>query len=346
MLFRSDDGLAKSSNNKVHADVDLYDVSTPSIIRHSQQSGNMELKPADFAYLSDLGVYPNNRLIVCRRYAGPVPNDLTALTGNNTPLSTIVSWVDEEMFSGDFFKFTFSENWEESDDDLFKIFSKVSKGTGMNALSGLSGGALSMGKLTGLPEGFQLSLLVGMANAMGMTDVTVDNIPIGNPNLIRSAMKRQKNGNGLSTSYEITVKVKYEQKFINGVDPTIIFLDIIANVLRFGTSDSDFMLSGKGGDTVKKYFEKIKDGNWIGAIGIIMNVVIDAMKLVVGKIGDALSGLLGGAKALLSGNTDGASKALEGITQAAATVGTAVISKYKVDINAAINALMGAPSTP
>lgn len=357
-LMNKDTGDAKAHNNKIHGDPDLYDVSIPSIITHSGV-GARQLRAADFAYLTDLGVYPNNRLMVCRRFSGPVPNDLTAVDDNNKPISTIVSWVDDKIFDGNFFKFNFGEKWEEEDGKgLFDIFSKVSKESGMNAISGLSGGMLSLGKAGGLPEGFQTALLVEMANQLyddgsgnKLSKITVDNIPIGNPNLIQSAMKRVTGGDGLSADFSIPVKAKYEQKFINGVDPTIVFLDIIANTLRFGTSDSDFMITGYGGEKITDYFDKIKKGKWVQAVKVIIDVVVGAMTGIVKEMGDVLGGLIGGVvKAVKTGDvsaaTDGAAGALKSLGAIAKKVGSSVISKYKVSISAAINALMGAPSTP
>jgi len=353
-------GLAQSSTiNDIHTN-DLYDTSIPSIINYLDNYPSMRLKPVDFAYLTDLGIYPNNRLVVCRRFGGPVGNDLTSLNVNegdvNPPLSTIISWIDD---SGDFFNFTFGEYWTNAKDDIFSLFEKVNKETGIDSIPGVSGAVKGMvGKVTGAPEGVQNALLVEIANKLGYTEVTVDNIPQGNPNLIQQAKVRSKGGDGLRSKLSIAVTAKYEQKFINNVDPTIAFLDIIGNILRFGTSNSDFILTGKGGDTIKKYFDNIKKGKWVEALSLIVGVIIDAVlatyeivkeKLVqladdlVKKGGDAI-------KSAASGDFDAAKNsalaATKVITDTLRKIGSAVISKYKVEISGIVSALTGFPSTP
>jgi len=50
-------------------------------------------KPVDFAYLKDVGVYPNNRIIICRRFDSAVGNDLTQVA--DEPISTIISWIPD-----------------------------------------------------------------------------------------------------------------------------------------------------------------------------------------------------------------------------------------------------------
>jgi hypothetical protein len=71
----------------------------------------------------------------------------------------------------------------------------------------------------------------------------IGNLPLGNPNLVREAQRRDtlsKNtaGSGLKASFTVKMEIEYEQKFINGVDPTLVYLDIIQNALTFGTSDA------------------------------------------------------------------------------------------------------------
>ena len=59
-------GIKRSSlhNNTV------YDTSLLNIIE--QLSGTQaELRPSDFAYLKEVGVFPNNRLMIARRFASP-----------------------------------------------------------------------------------------------------------------------------------------------------------------------------------------------------------------------------------------------------------------------------------
>ena len=76
----------------IHKDV-IYDNSITNLIEYCKKYPSMKLDYADFAYLKNVGVYPNNRLIIARRFPAGVSNDLTAI--KVSPLSTLISWVDE-----------------------------------------------------------------------------------------------------------------------------------------------------------------------------------------------------------------------------------------------------------
>ena len=162
----------------------------------------------------------------------------------------------------------------------------------------------------------------------------------------------EKGGGGLSAKIEIPVNIRYEQKFINGVDPTLVFLDIIANVLRFGTSNSDFILTGGAGERLGEYFTKIKNGEWGGAIAVIIKAIAKAMENVTTELYNGLKDILGNAaSAAISAVTGGdgsgdAKKANDKILKAASTISSTIISKYRVQIDAAINSLTGQHSTP
>ena len=94
----------------VHKD-EIYDTSITSLIEHTKREGMeaMRLTAADFAYLKNLGVYPNNRLIIARRFPAGVPNDLTSI--KTPPMSTLISWVKD---GEDFISVSYSEEWKEA----------------------------------------------------------------------------------------------------------------------------------------------------------------------------------------------------------------------------------------
>jgi hypothetical protein len=83
-IFSSSHKIDRGNNNdqlpinyspKLHED-EGYDLTTTNIIERLSGITAMKLKYADFAYCRDFGVYPNNRLIICRKFGGPVPDDL------------------------------------------------------------------------------------------------------------------------------------------------------------------------------------------------------------------------------------------------------------------------------
>lgn len=334
-----------SSSSKVHRpgdNDDVYDVSTNSIINYTQKDGHeaMRLRATDFVYLRDLGVYPNNRLIVARRFPVPVGNDLTAV--NQKPLSTIIGWVSDDKDFG-IKGLTFNEEWTDGEGSLSKIlkdmFGSKEVGGGVAGVVGsIAGAAKNAVPLPGATRALQYKLL----EEMGIRTAG-QSIPDGNPNFIQQSKMRKtidtdENASALTSKFEVELKTTYEQKMINNVDPTLVFLDVIGNILRFGTSKSEFFLNGQGGDTFKKFFKKFQQGKWIEAISIIIKVVKNAIGSVIKEIGSLLDG--GDDE---SGDKLSISDTVSNLTE---TLGEGIIAKYKVKIASVISAWTGAASAP
>lgn len=72
---------------------------------------------------------------------------------------------------------------------------------------------------------------------------------------------------GLNSNLGVTLETTYEQKYINGIDPGMAFLDIITNLTKMGTSDQKFIL-GKS-DALKQFLVNVNKtgydqaGGWI-----------------------------------------------------------------------------------
>lgn len=310
---------------------DIYDTSIQSIIDYTSNYKSMKLSEVDFAYLRDLGVYPNNRLMVARRFKSPVEDDLTAVT--HQPISTLLSWFDTENPV----KVSYNEKWSEGQGSLLDILDKM-----LNTGGGLSGGKGALDSffssgapLPGFSEGLQFQIL----KELGWTENGLQNVPSGNPNLIWQSKKRETVGNnggsGLESSVSINFETVYEQKFIAGNDPTLIYMDIINNALRFGTSESDFYINGKGEKFINDFLKKFRKGEWIDAMSLILNALTDAVDKIITKIKDT-----GGD--VLSGDTD-ISQLVKDTTE---TIGGAVFSKYRTDISGIVSSITGSPSTP
>lgn len=311
---------------------DIHNISLPSIISYCQQEKypGMFLGAADFAYLRDLGVYPNNRLVICRRFPSPAPNDLTVV--KMKPLSTLISWYDTEFPV----KISFNENWESQDGDFVKtldeMFNLKNTMTTGGGISGMTDVMNSATPLPGLSEGLQLAIL----RELGFTDANYNNLPQGNPNLLSEALVRKVGGEGLTSKIDLSFKTIYEQKFINNVDPELMFLDIIGNALRFGTSKSEFYITGKGGAKIREFFSKVFSGDFVGAITIIIDTIVAALKAFVAMVGQAASNF---ATAV----TNDAGSALKDL---GSTLLAPILSKYKVKLGGILSALTGEPSTP
>ena len=253
---------------------DVYDTSILNIVEKTAGSA-AALRPSDFAYLKNLGVYPNNRLIVCRRFGGPQIDNIFGIKSN--PIVVLISW---RIPGEDFLDISFGEQWEAAQAD----FTDIVNGIGQDILKmsplGQAGGEMfSAIPLPGWSETLTRIVLAKIGvyekNAGG------DRLPAGNPNLIKEAKRRKtvaqgEAGSGLDCKVSIKVTVEYEQKFISGIDPTIVYMDILQNALRFGTSPSDnYGLRGEFGTDIIAAVKNPK---------ILLTKVVDALRNAVNEV--------------------------------------------------------------
>jgi hypothetical protein len=199
----------------------------------SQQTKALRLKMADFAYLKDLGVYPINRLWILRRFPDNaiVPNNLLAWGKAVEPIATLVGWLKDDENS-DLFSFNFNESWTQQNSMIDVLIGEILKAE----YSFKSDMVMSV-------PGWSQGLLFGMLNAMGLTsDYNAQNVPTGDPNVLRTSMMREINSQSLQSSLSLNLETTYEQKYINGIDPGMAMLDLLSNAIKMGTSEMKFVL--------------------------------------------------------------------------------------------------------
>jgi hypothetical protein len=327
-------------NDSPHTN-DIYDVRTQSIIDWSKGSlTNVQLKEADFAYLRFLGVYPNNRLIVCRKFGAPVGNDLSKAT---SPVSTIVTWRKP---GEDFFDISFGEEWVAAETGFKKVLNDIGDQFRLQGTGDGAAGGMGITPLPGFTEIWQRQIMkdIGLIDEKGAST-----IPSGSPNLIKEAMMRKtiaddESGSGLNCSISVKVVAEYEQKFIGGVDPTKAFYDIIGNIVKFGTQDSLFYLNGGGaaGAKAKEFITKMKNNPGQAIVDLITGAV-KALKAIASSLLDAL-GL--GKKPDADEEPeepDGAS-IFDKFINSLLSVVSGIVKKFEVRIFGIINALTGQAS--
>lgn len=345
------------------------DISTLSIIRDSEKVSAMRLRYSDFAYLKNLGVYPNNRLIIARRFTSPVGDDLTMLQNNTYAMSTLISWVGDNE---NFIETEFGENWVDGESSFKEILNELGHDVlmGDNAGKGLGGvmaGAINAVPLPGFTEGLQYQLFKNL----GMTDLDASQLPVGNPNLIREAMRRKtlgggEKGSGLKCKFRVKMEVEYEQKFINGVDPTVVYYDIIANALTFGTSESQFQFKGNVGNKFQNFINDMGSGDSSrikSALLQFVSAIADALNKVGQEIINSIKETAENAKKAINAATNGDKKtqqtndqsdkqtgvlssAFGNVKKIITTIVTGLVNKYKLRIISVINSLTGTPSAP
>ena len=346
-------GYAQQGSSTLHND-DVYDISASKLIEFTSAYPAMALKASDFAYLKDFGVYPNNRIMIARRFPAPIGNDLTAVTSKETrPLATLIGWVGND---NDFLDITFGEEYVTAKASFEEILNSIGNDVGLSSdnrpgLKGLgaaAAGGFSLIPLPGLTEGLQQKLF----EALGIANKSTNDLllPIADPNLIREAMQRKtlskgEAGSGLKTDFKIKMTVKYEQKYINGVDPTLVYYDIIANVLSFATSDSRFMFNEAFATGTSDVLKNLIAGN-IKALQDAISKFITALTDEVNHLIDNFN-LNALKKQSTTAKSTGQDKSAPSLinTVVKNTLG-AIIGKYKEAIKGVIASLTGVPSTP
>lgn len=346
---------------------DVYDTSILNIVEKLSSSKSATLRPSDFAYLKNIGVYPNNRLIICRRFPGPCGDDVFRI--GTSPISVLIGF---RAPGEDFLDLTFGEEWVDADASFEGVVQSI--GEDLFKVSGLGGQAASLFQAIPLP-GWTENLQRYVLEKIGVysSGSSGRRLPAGDPNLIKEAKTRKTiengtAGSGLSCKCEIKVEVEYEQKFISGIDPTIVYQDIIQNVLRFATSPkTDFGLDPAFGAKIKSWAanprELIKDV--VNAFQTALKTVIqEVQKFIQSVIDEAESAIddseqtdeeeaknaqkekegeeadkqLGIATKLL----DFANKAFDAVIKSLSKM----VQKYEMKIRGIVAALSGVPSTP
>ncbi len=226
------------------ASLDAHDgLSVDSIVKWSEKYPAMQLRYQDFVYCKRLGYYPNNRLIVLRRFKGGVPDNLFDYFNKDTskieftqPLATMVTWLKPD---DDIIDMTFNEEWEPYHSSfLTTIKNSINNFLGSDSKEASNNWEQNFSDLA-------LSLAFEESSKNSPDFRREDGVPytraiMGNPNLISSAMKRKTGGDGLSSTIRFTVSFEYELRFINDIDPGIAMLDLLSNAMRMGTSESEF----------------------------------------------------------------------------------------------------------
>ena len=347
-------GIKRSSlhNNTV------YDMSLLNIIE--QLSGTQaELRPSDFAYLKDVGVFPNNRLMIARRFGSP-HNDNIFVKGLATgqPLAIMISWKPQ---GEDFLKITFGEKWEDADADFKNVLDSLGEDFLGKELGKKIGGGLAVVPLPGFTETIQRVVLAKLGV---IEDDMKTPLPSGNPNLIKMAKRRQTiksetAGSGLKCTVSIQMICEWEQKFISGIDPTIVWQDILGKILTFATSRSNnYGLKGAFEKTMKK---------WMDHPEKIVEDMVKFIKEGLDKAKDSIQEMIDGIKETLAPQDEESKAAREKETAAknakkleelsvdgyAQTLVDSLkeglsrqLNKYRIALEGIARSLSGAPSTP
>lgn len=357
---------ANSRGSNLLHNNDVYDTSILNILEKLAPT-KAALRPTDFAYLKYLGVYPNNRLMIARRFVAPSgDNIMVNRTSKEVPsIATLVSWVPEGT---DFLEVSFGEVWTEAKADFTGMLNSLGEDFSKSGVGKIAGAGANVLPLPGFTEIFQRAFLAKIGL---LEEKAANQIPAGNPNLIKEAKVRKtvgysEAGSGLTAKISIKMTCEYELKFISGIDPTIVWMDIIGMIVRFGTSESsNYGLSQAVAAKLSRWaanpYTLISD-----VVTGIKNAITSAQKALEDAVTAVYNAATDAAKNLSDGSTSGgeekSEKALaEEAASAAKDAGMSLIKKlvdigveviraavmkYRVEVMGIVNALTGNPSTP
>ena len=326
----------------------VYDTSLLNIIERLSGT-EAQLRPADFAYLKDVGVYPNNRLMIARRFTKPHLDNIFGKVDKSLVMATMISWKPQ---TENFLEISFGEDWVDASGDFKDVLNSLGKDFLGKSLGDRVGGLAGAVPLPGFTEVLQRQVLTAMGL---MEDNDQTPLPSGNPNLIKEAKRRKTigyegTGSGLKCTVSIKMDCEWEQKFLSGIDPTIVFQDLINKILVFSTSkSSNYGLTPQFEKTVQK---------WTNDPASILKDMMTYIKAALDKV---VVEIKAGIDALEKSTTDTKNKTeaqtqndilnnlktkLASGTKEADTILRRVVSKYKIEIQGIARALTGAPSTP
>ena len=347
---------------------DVYDTSILNILEKLAPT-KAALRPTDFAYLKHVGVYPNNRLMIARRFVSPSGDNIMVKRDSKEipSIATLISWVPENAES--FVEITFGEEWVEARADFTQMLNNLGDDFSKKTLGGIAGAGGNALPLPGFTEIFQRKFL----EELGLLEEGSSNqIPSGNPNLIKQAKVRKTvpygaAESGLTATISITMTCEYELKFIAGIDPTMVWMDIIGMITRFGTSESaNYGLSqgtaAKMGRWAANPYTLIEDiiVGIKSAIDGAKEQLIAALKKVryyAYKAADVAEAALkdtetaketgaNAAKKLANAAYDEGKALVDKLVGIGIDTIRASVMKYRVEVMGIVNALSGNPSTP
>ena len=315
--------------------------------------------------------------MIARRFASPSDDNIMVPKGNSDlgSFATLISWIPENE---NFLDITFGEEWMDSEADFKTILTSLGEDIGLGNLGGMSGAAGNALPLPGFTEIFQRNFL----SKLGLIDNDAKNsIPAGNPNLIKTSKRRKlvgygDAGAGLKCTVNIKMVCEYELKYISGIDPTIVWMDLLGMITRFGTSNSETYGLSKG--AAAKMISWVNDPNKL--ISDVAQAISDAIKGIIDEVKKAIEKVYNKAietanklpesdpvppdpaeepkppapraeaTALADKNKQDQNTMADELASTLGAIGVKALSgllqKYRVKILGVVNSLSGLPSTP
>lgn len=277
---------------------------------------------SDFALVKYYGKISNNYMITLRRFAFPVGDDIITpkimgvedgkgkLVDNSHPdIARAITYLGDTTGNDikEIVKFSHGYNWKEATANVQTINSP-SRAAASGKFGAIVNGSnfLSAAANASAGRGAVESNRREQNAGFDQFSNTYPNHVFGPLNIINQTLVREK---GLTFDQEFTLKFEYELKSIQGINPKIMMLDQLANILALTSNTAPFwggavryIGGGRGVARPLGTLSKLQSGDYAGFLGSVVSDMgkmfgglgEDIMNLAKGKDSKLLNNLLGG----------------------------------------------------
>ncbi len=284
------DGLNVASGR--YRKIDPVSLINPTVTQIIEITGKIEGNYAyrynysDFALTRFYGKIANNQLITLRRFAYPAPDDIVTpkqlsaegvLEDVQQPdIARAVTWLGEATGNSiaDILKFSHGFEWKEAEANVQELQSQN------KAASGKFGNLVNNNKYLAAAANAAKGKGAVESNASAQNagydafSNTYPNHVFGPLNVIQKTMVRER---GLKFEQEFSLKFEYELKSFEGVNPKVMMLDQLSNILALTYNNAPFWGGSVryiGDGSVAKPLgdlAKLKSGDYGGFLGSIVS---------------------------------------------------------------------------
>jgi len=284
------DGLTVATGR--YRKIDPMSLVNPTVTQIIEITGNVagnygyRYNYSDFALTKYYGKIPNNLLITLRRFAYPVSDDIitpkqlgadgTVEEVQQPDIARAVTWLGEAPGNSitEILKFSHGYNWKTATAEVQTLQSQT-KGA-----SGKFGNMVNNSKFLSAAANAAKGKGAVESNASAQNagyDAFSDTYPnhvFGPLNVIKDTLVRE---SGLKFEQAFTLKFEYELKSFEGVNPKVMMLDQLANILALTYNNAPFWGGSVryiGDGSVARplgNLAKLKSGDYGGFLGSIVS---------------------------------------------------------------------------
>jgi len=269
---------------------DLTNPTATKIIDITNTSGGSGYRYdySDFALVRYYGKLPNNQMITLRRFAFPVTDDIitpkvpdpkgTPIDNGHPDIARAVTYLGEITGNSvqEIVKFSHGYKWKDVESDVQTIQSP-SRAAASGKFGAIVNGSTFLSAAAKASAGKD-AVQANNQKQFADYDVFKDTYPnhvFGPLNIIRDTTVRDK---GLTFEQEFTLKFEYELRSFGNINPKVLMLDQLANILTLTSSNAPFWGGAVryfgGGDGPARplgTLSKLQSGDYAGFMGSVVN---------------------------------------------------------------------------